>query len=242
MEVGFSSDTTAPAEQVHVLSGILLSALVCLTLMSDAGAERFALVGSACFLCLFLLGIRREVKATVLGGPWRSLRSLCYSSEVFSCMGWCFGYFGLTLIQVTHAGFSTAGLSGSKGGSTKMKKLLCWIRRVHSLCSSGLVWVSSVNWWRGETSNETQSCATHPLWNRRENIFIALSFTHSFYFKSSEWFTAVSGHCEWCSLLTCPHSPTVPWPFLWAFSYHTQYQQMKCYENFANSSQMGGRS
>lgn len=125
MEVGFSSDTTAPAEQVHVLSGILLSALVCLTLMSDAGAERFALVGSACFLCLFLLGIRREVKATVLGGPWRSLRSLCYSSEVFSCMGWCFGYFGLILIQVTHAGFSTAGLSGSKGGSTKMKKLLC---------------------------------------------------------------------------------------------------------------------
>lgn len=40
MEVDFSSDTAAPAEPVHVLPGILLSALVCLTLMFDAGAER----------------------------------------------------------------------------------------------------------------------------------------------------------------------------------------------------------
>lgn len=39
-----------------------------------------------------------------------------------------------------------------------------------------------------------------------------------------------------------PQTPTLPWPFLWAFSYHTQYQEMKCYETFANSSQMWGRS
>lgn len=72
MEVDFSSDTACSAEQLHVLPGILLSALVCLTLMFDenlpAGAERFALVSSACFFCPFLLAIRREVKATVLGG------------------------------------------------------------------------------------------------------------------------------------------------------------------------------
>lgn len=49
----FSSDTTTPAEQVHVLLGVLLSALVCLTLMFDVGAEGFALVTSARFFCLF---------------------------------------------------------------------------------------------------------------------------------------------------------------------------------------------
>lgn len=87
MEVDFSSDTATPAEQVHVLPGILLSALVCLTLTSDGGAERFALVSSACFLCLFLLGIRREVNTTVLGGPWGSLRSLCCSSEAHAWAG-----------------------------------------------------------------------------------------------------------------------------------------------------------
>lgn len=89
MEVDFSSDTSSPAEQVYVVPGILLPALVCLTLISDAGAERFVLVNSVCFFCLFLLGIRRDIKATVLGGPWRSLRSLCCSSEAHTWAdGW----------------------------------------------------------------------------------------------------------------------------------------------------------
>lgn len=91
--------------------------------------------------------MRREVKATVLGGPWRSVRSL--QTTVLQFRGpnidWWFGPFELILTQVTHTGFSTAGLSGPKCGSTRMKKLLYWVRRVHSLWSAGgQGWAESV--------------------------------------------------------------------------------------------------
>lgn len=87
MELDFSSDTATPAELVHTLHGALLSALARLQLMFHTGAERFVSVTSACFPCLFSLGVRMEVKVRVLGGPWRSVTSQCHVRT--PCRGPC---------------------------------------------------------------------------------------------------------------------------------------------------------
>lgn len=87
MELDFSSDTATPAELVHALHGALLSALARLNLVFHVGAERFASVTSTCFLCLFSLGMRVEVKVRALGGPWRNVTLQC--NEKTPCRGPC---------------------------------------------------------------------------------------------------------------------------------------------------------
>lgn len=219
-------------------------ALVCLTLVFDVGAERFALVSSACFFCLFLLGVMREVKATsweAHGGVWGHL--VAVQRLRHGLVVWAFW-----ADTGTGDPCRNSLLQGSVDQNVGAQRWRSFCVESGESTAFGLQEVRAglshfcelMQWWDLLVPVK-HSLVLHILCGTEGKIFSLCSHSPTPTSKVLEGSHQSQGIVSDVPSLHA-QTPTLPWPFLWAFFYHTRYQEMKCYENFASSSQMGGRT